>query len=145
MHASLPKRVPRCHRKRYRNTTVCFTVCLLISPDSDGYRAPQMRLRYVSRYVCSIVPTWTGIGHPKISHDMFQHTNNPVPFSFQPFIKHRIRDSLSAILIRPTVVFHDMFHDMFLLSSAVSLLIGSVVSSVVKSRLKPSTSSASAV
>ena len=30
-----------------RSPTICFTICLFISPDLDGYRAP----RYVSRYV----------------------------------------------------------------------------------------------
>jgi hypothetical protein len=64
-----------------------FTICLCISPDLDGNRGTtkmcpgmfsrethkghETQVRYVSRYVCSLVRTWTGQGHPRYVHDMF--------------------------------------------------------------------------
>ena len=29
---------------RYVRFTICFTICLFISPDLDGYRAPKMNV-----------------------------------------------------------------------------------------------------
>ena len=54
------------------STAICFTICLIMSPDLDGHRAPKMKYHVmfhdideavVSRYVCSLVRF----------HDMFVH------------------------------------------------------------------------
>ena len=48
---------------------VCCTICFCVGPDLDGYRTPNTTcisdITNVSRYVCSLVRTWTGTGHPK--------------------------------------------------------------------------------
>jgi hypothetical protein len=88
---------------------ICFTICLCISPDLDGSRGttkmcPEKHTRYVSRYVCSLVRTYTGKGHPK---------QGTICFTICLFISPDLDGNRGTRKMCPGI--NDMFHDMFVL------------------------------
>ena len=130
-----PTRYRYWHVSRYvSRCQVCFTICLCISPDLDGYRAPKMK--YWPRKTPNGCTGITGRDHmararcfrPRCLDD--QPTNQPTTGletqirryrttgAFQHFVFTGCFGCIHDYVSRTTKPhlerkFHDMFHDMF--------------------------------
>ena len=62
-----------------RDWRICFTICLFISPDFDGYRAPKMKYCPTETHKRSLNPNTKPPRYVRIDmfhdmfHDMFVH------------------------------------------------------------------------